>query len=227
MSALAVSAALQANPFAAVAWGCALILAGGALFLISVQQTILSRVMLIGAWGLSALPFSLTASVWTSTAGWLFPFLLLAQAMLTAGWIRHALRPGARLSYESQAAWGRGVYLTGIGLLLLTIIFLGLFGWDGSLQLGAWVIGLTASLLTFGVIWAVPRIRTLNPSRAHWIQPESSSWLERAYRVLWDLYRQLGKIIQTVTSVLEGNSGIMWTLLFLALFVSLMTQRNP
>jgi hypothetical protein len=227
MSALAVSAALQANPVAAVAWGCALILAGGALFLISVQQTILSRVMLIGAWGLSALPFSLTASAWTSTAGWLFPFLLLAQAMLTAGWIRHALRPAARISYESQVAWARGAYLTGIGLLLFTIIFLGLFGWDGSLQLGAWVNGLVASLLTVGLTLAIPRIRTLNPSRAHWIQPASSSWLERAYRVLWDLYRQLGLITQTVTTILEGNSGIMWTLLFLALFISLMTQGNP
>jgi hypothetical protein len=227
MSALAVSAALQANPVAAVAWGCALILAGGALFLISVQQTILSRVMLIGAWGISALPFSLTASAWTSTAGWLFPFLLLAQAMLATGWIRHALRPGARLSYESHAGGARGAYLTGIGLLLFTIIFLGLFGWDGSLQLGAWVIGLIVSLLTFGLIWAIPRIRTLNPSHAHWIQRANSSSLERAYRVLWDLYRQLGQVTQTVTTILEGNSGIMWTLLFLALFISLMTQRNP
>ncbi len=227
MSALAVSAALQANPVAAVAWGCALILAGGMLFLISVRQTILSRVMLIGAWGISALPFSLTASAWTSTAGWLFPFLLLAQAMLTAGWIRHALRLSTRTSYESQVAWARGAYLASIGLLLFTIIFLGLFGWDGSLQLGAWVIGLTASLLTFGLIWAVPRIRMLNPARAHWVQPASSSWLERAYRVLWDLYRQLGQITQTVSTILEGNSGIMWTLLFLALFVSLMTQGNP
>jgi len=227
MSALAVSAALTANPIAAVAWGCALILAGGALFLISVQQTILSRVALIGAWGISALPFSLTASAWTSTTNWLFPFLLLAQAILAAGWIRHILRPSARLSYESQAAWARGAYLTGIGLLLFTIVFLGFFGWNGSLQLGNWIIGLIASLLTFGLVWAMPRIRTLNPARAHWIQPASSSWLERAYRVLWDLYRQLGQITQAVTTILEGNSGIMWTLLFLALFISLMTQRNP
>jgi hypothetical protein len=227
MSALAVSAALQANAVAAVAWGCALILAGGALFLISVQHTLLNRVMLIGAWGISALPFSLTASAWTSTAGWLFPFLLLAQAMLTAGWIRLALRPGARISYESQLIWARGIYLTGIGLPLFTIISLGLFGWDGSLQLGAWVIGLIVSLLTLGLIWAVPRIRTLNPSRAHWIQPGNSSWLERGYSALWELYRQLGQVTQAVTTTLEGNSGIMWTLLFIALFVSLMTQRNP
>jgi hypothetical protein len=227
MSALAVGAALQANPVASVAWGCALILAGGALFLISVQQTILSRAMLIGAWGISALPFSLTASAWISTAGWLLPFLLLAQAMLTAGWVRHALRPAARISYESQVAWARGAYLTGIGLLVFMTIFLGLFGWDGSLQMGAWVIGLIASLLTFGLIWAVPRIRTLNPSRAHWIQPASPSWLERSYSVLWDLYRQLGQITQTISTILEGNSGIMWTLLFLALFISLMTNRNP
>jgi len=227
ISALAISAALQANPVGAVAWGCVLILVGGALFLVSVQHTLLSRVMLIGALGLSTLPFSLTASAWTTTAGWSLPFLLFAQAMLTAGWIRHVLRPGARTSYESQVIWARGVYLTGIGLLLFAIIILGLFGWEGSLHLGAWVIGLLASLLTFGVIWAIPRIRNLNPSRAHWVQPVASSQLNRAYRLLWDLYRQLGKITQAVTVTLEGNSGIMWTLVFLALFVSLMTQRSP
>jgi hypothetical protein len=227
VSALAVSAALQANPIAAVAWGCTLILAGGMLFLISVQHTMLSRVMLIGALGISALPFSLTASAWTSTAGWLFPLLLPAQAMLIAGWIRHILRPAARINYETQVAWARGAYLTGIGLLLFTIIFLGLFGWGGSLQLGAWVIGLIASFLALGLTLAIPRIRMITPLRAHWIQPANSPWLERAYRVLWDLYRQVGQVTQTFTTILEGNSGIMWTLLFLALFVSLITQGNP
>ncbi len=227
VSALAVGAALQANPIAAVAWGCILILGGGALFLISVQQTLLSRVMLIGVFGISALPFSLTASAWTSTAYWLLPFLLFVQAMLAAGWVRHILRPGTRISYESQMIWARSVYLTGIGSLLFAIILLGFFGWDGSLELGAWVMGLLASLLTFVLIWAFPRIRTLNPSRAHWVQPSGSSQLDTAYRFLWDIYRQIGQITRAVSVTLEGNSGIMWTLVFLALFVSLMTQRNP
>ena len=227
MSALAVAAALQANPTASVAWGCVLILAGGALFLVSVQHAQLSRIMLIGAWGLSSLPLSLTASAWTSTTAWAMPFLLVAQAMLAAGWVRHSLRPGARTSYESQVAWARGVYLTGIGLPLFAEVLLGLFGWNGALQVGFWITGLSASLLTLGLIWAIPRLQTLNLNRAHWIRPPGSSWLDRIYNFFQFLFYILENLTQTITASLEGISGIMWALLFLALFVSFMTQGNP
>ena len=64
LASLAVAAALLGNPIGAVSWGIALILLGGALFLASVQQIWISRALLIGAFSLSALPFSLTASGW-------------------------------------------------------------------------------------------------------------------------------------------------------------------
>ena len=233
MGSLAVGAALRANPLGAAAWGCGLILAGGALFLSSEQNKWLTRAMLIGAWGLSALPFSLTATGWNSNPpyfllSWLaWPFLISAHAMLLAGLVRHSLRTTTRLTGEDKPIWARNVYPIGISLLLLTIILLGLYGWDGTLQIGSWFSGLLASLLTVGLLWLTPRLRILNPVRAHWVRPTSASWLDWAYQGLWNLYRRLGRVSQFISNVLEGESGIMWTLLFLALFISFFVQRTP
>jgi hypothetical protein len=41
------------------------------------------------------------------------------------------------------------------------------------------------------------------------------------------LYRAAGRFSQTIADTLEGEGGIMWTLLFLILLVSLIVQRKP
>jgi len=230
LAALAIAAALLGNPVGAVGWGTTLILAGGALFLASVQQTWIGRVLLIGAFSLSALPFSLTASGWqgNSFSFWyVLPFLLIAQALLMAGFIRSALRPSTRASLESQPIWARGIYPIGIGFLLFAQLLLGAWGWEGALNVGAWPVGLCAALLTFGLLWAIPRSAWLNPVPAHWVRPSLTPWLDHLYENLWNLYRGLARLSQAVSDVLEGDGGIMWTLLFLVLFISLITQRKP
>src|SRR3989304_660827 len=131
MGALAVAAALQANPVGAAAWGCALILAGGVLFLSSETNRWLVRALWIGVLGISALPFSLTATGWDDKGmnfwpAW--PFLLLTQSMLMAGFIRHGQRTSTRIRNEAQPIWERNVYPIVIALLLIMITLLGLFG---------------------------------------------------------------------------------------------------
>lgn len=227
LAALAVASALGGNPAGAVAWGCALILCGGGLFLASVQQVWLNRALLIGAWSLSSLPFSLTASAWQSGRYGIFlPFLIIAQALIIAGFIRHALRPGGRDALDKQAGWPIKVYPIGIILLVVIQLLLGFFGWEGARQIGFWPAALAASLLTFGLVWATPRLRLLNPIRAHWVQPASSS-LDGFYRSLWTFYQLLGRLSQAISDTLEGAGGILWTLLFLVLFISLMLGRTP
>ncbi|MFN8383247.1 MAG: hypothetical protein U0V02_14980 [Anaerolineales bacterium] len=222
--ALSVIAALSGSSTGAIAWGCALILVGGALFLTSVQITWLNRAMLIGAWSLSALPFSLTASAWVGRLGFFIPFVIAAQALTLAGFIRHALRPAERESFDSQPGWARAVYPAGILLLIIVQIVLGLIGWKGALQIGAWLQALIVSILTFGLVWATPRFRILNPIRAHWVTTSTTSRLSGFYQSLWSLYRTLARLSQSIIATLEGEGGIMWTLLFLALFVSLLSQ---
>lgn len=230
IGALAVASALRGDQAGATAWGVALVLAGGALFLASVQQVWLNRASLIGAWALSSLPFSLTAVAWQNDVSGLaifLPFLLIAQALIIVGFIRHALRPSTRASLDSQPAWARSVYPAGIGLMLFVQLLLGLWGWDGAAQIGAWMAGLIASFLTLGLLWAVPRFPILNPARAHWVQPASASRLDQLYQNLWSVYLWFARISQTISTTLEGEGGIMWALLFLILFVALIVQRKP
>lgn len=230
MGSLVVAAALRSNPIGAAAWSCALVLSGGALFLFSEQNRWLTRALYIGAFGISSLPFSMTATGWNSggTGFWLaFPFLLLSHAMLIAGFIRHAQRTNLRTLNEDQPVWGKNVYPFGILLLLVVTIILGIFGWDGALQFGNWLAAIIVSGLTVLILWLTPRLRILNPVRAHWVRPTSTSWLDWAYEALWGLYQQLGRVSNTFSSLLEGESGIMWTLLFLVLFMTVFAHRNP
>ncbi len=226
LAALAVISALSGNPLGAVAWGCALILVGGSLFLSSIQHTWLKRMLLFGAWSLSSLPFSLTASAWLAGLYLFTPFIITAQALLIAGFIRHVLRPLDGESLESQPTWMRTVYLSGIILLVATQLWLALFGWDGAQQSGAWLHALIASLAAAAIVWATPRLRVLNPVRAEWVG-SAVSGVNSVYQNLWLLYRALERISQTVIATLEGESGIMWTLLFLILFISYLTQGIP
>ena len=143
MASLAVVAALRANPVGAAAWGCALILAGGALFLSSEPVKRLIRVLSVGALGISSLPFSLTATGWNSGGSDFLPawiILIPTQAMLMTGFIRHSQRLSTtRSGFEDQPIWARNVYPIGIVLPLFTVLLLGFFGWDGVLQVGNWI----------------------------------------------------------------------------------------
>jgi hypothetical protein len=74
-----------------------------------------------------------------------------------------------------------------------------------------------------GLVWATRRFRIFNPVRAHWVTSTATS-LNNIYQGFWSLYRALGRISQIINQTLEGEGGIMWTLLFLVLFVSLIVQ---
>jgi hypothetical protein len=196
------------------------------LFLVSVQQVWVNRILLIGALSLSSLPFSLTASAWLGKLDFFLPFVIAAQVLIVAGFVRHALRPGGRDTLDSQPNWSRTVYPTGIILLVVLQIVLGLIGWNGARQIGAWLQAVIVSVLTVVLVWATPRFRALNPVRAHWVS-STASRVSNIYQSLWMVYRFLGRISQAINLTLEGEGGIMWTLLFLVLFVSLLAQGTP
>ncbi len=223
LAAFSVISALSGNPLGVVAWGCALILVGGALFLASAQHRWADRALLAGMWSLSSLPFSLTASAWLGNLGFFVPFVILAQSLLMAGFLRQALRSAGRTSLESQPGWANKIYPAGIILLAVFQLALGFAGWDGALQVGAWLQAIVTAAVTFGLVWATPRLRILNPIRAHWVSPAVSG-LSSLYGSWWVVYRLLRRLSQTVINVLEGEGGIMWTLLLLILFISFMTQ---
>jgi hypothetical protein len=226
LAALAISAALRAEAQASIAWSTVMVLAGGALFLSSVQETWLDRILLINVWGLSALPFSLTAGAWlgpSDISTVFLPLLIAAQVLLMVGVVRQTLRSGNRGFLDQLPAWTRSVYPAGIGLLLLLEILLGLWGWGGAMQIGVLPASLGSLVLFGGLVWATRQSSFLRRVRTEWIDSASSK-LNGLYRGVWSTYRSLGRMSETVSATLEGDGGVMWTLLFLVLFVSVMSQ---
>jgi hypothetical protein len=223
IASLAVLSAASGNPIGTVAWGCAMILVGGALFLTSIQDHRLNRALLIGVWSLSTLPFSLTGGAWLGRLGFVTPFAIATQALLMAGLVRHTLRAGGSETWDEQPGWAKTVYPAGIILLLVTQLLLGFIGWDGALQTGSWLQALFASLLTMGLVWGARRFRIFNPVRAHWVTATGAG-VNSLYQWLWSLYRGLARLAQTINISLEGEGGVMWTLLFLILFISIIVE---
>ncbi|MFL7870391.1 MAG: hypothetical protein AB8I58_16305 [Anaerolineales bacterium] len=229
LASLAMASALRGNPVGATAWNCALLLSGGALFLSSANHIWLNRALWIGMWGISALPFSITATGWGSAipSFWpVWPFLLLAQALLLAGYLRHAMRPTLRVNFETLDRATQYVYPLGIGILLTTLFSLGLWGWEGAFRAGAWIPALLGASLGGLTTWLAPRLRVLTPLRAHWVRPNATSWIDWSFRGLWGLYRQVGRLSNAFSAIMEGDGGFMWTLLFMVLFITLIIQGN-
>jgi len=230
VSALAIASSLRGNPIGAAAWSCGLILAGSALFLASAQNRFVDRYLFVGVWGISALPFSTTATGWVSQSDstWLsLPPTLLAQTLLIAGYIRFCQRSTTRSSFENQPIWAINVYPIGIVLILSTMILIGLFGWEGGLQFGNWIPSILTPLLTALLLWLVPRVRILNPIRIQSEGTTQARWAITANQLLWNIYFSIRRFIHLFTGVVEGQGGIMLTFLFLALLLTVFAQGTP
>lgn len=226
MASLSLAATLRANPIGGVAWGLALILGGGVLFLSSIRNKWLNRLLIFSLIAMSALPMTLTATGWESNVSqpWGFWLILLpAHALLLAGFYRHAQRAD-KTNFKRQNKYTRLIYPLGIAIMLFSIILLGFWGWGGAASIGTWLFGLGIILLTALLIWLRPRIRSLNPLQAHWLKPETERSRNLFYNSFWAFYQFFRNLSKQITNILESDGGILWALLFMILFASLLAE---
>ncbi len=227
MASLAFSATLHANPVGSVAWGVALVLGGGVLFLSSVQNKWLNRLILLSIIAMSTIPLTLTATGWqsnTSQWGGFWFILLPAHALLLAGYYRHTQRRD-KDSFKSHNQFTLFAYPLGIGIMLFSLLFLGLWGWDGSASIGAWQFSLVSIFLIASLIWLRPRIRSLNPLQAHWLKPTNTEKRKNfIYSISLSFYYFLRNLSQQITNILESEGGILWALLLIILLASLLAE---
>lgn len=240
MAALAVASAINGNPAASTTWGVALLLGGGMLSLHTVRARRFLFLPLLSLWGLAGLPFSPSASGWQglvagSYGGWSALFIL-SQTLMVLGFLRHSLRLGEDHP-PGMERWVQVIYPIGLLFLPATHIFLGLFGWPGSRTMGVWWAALASALLVVVLSLIVLR----RPSEAAGVSLFSRGWfsplarnflngvasffrLDWAYRILWVFYRWIGKLIELLTNILEGDGGILWVLLLLVLLLTVLQE---
>ena len=221
---LAVAASLQGNPLGAAGWGCSILLVGSALCVNSIADRWARRTLLVVLLIISGLPFTLTATAWLAPENnwtWILPVFLAGQAMLLAGCYHLALRPPAGTAMRMEVLALRGMQYAGTGLPILVGVLLGLGGWPGGSQIGAPLAALLLIPLTAALAVAKGRMPLLNPVTADllpkWLIQAATSMRREGSRIGESLQR----LADAVTRTMEGEAGIMWGLLFLVLFVSL------
>ena len=238
LAGLAVGSVIRSYPVASLAWGICLILSGGILFLYSARERRLIFLPTLGVLAMTGLPFTPAGGGWQGLV--ILPInlpdfiFLLAQVLLVVGYIRHMLRPEETLA--SMERWIKGVYPFGLLLLSVTAWLIEFLAWPSATGLDHWWASAVAAGLAAGGWFGLRRLR------AWWkVHPERTAWVSAAarpvgvvlnylfrfdwfYRLAEILYRVMQRVIQAVTVLLEGEGGVLWVLVLLALLASLLNN---
>jgi hypothetical protein len=223
VASLAVASALRGQPSASLAWGLAGLFSGGLLFLSSARDRRLTWLTLLGFLGFSALPYTPTwegARLFSAPFNPLLLLCLVSHALLLFGYAWHTFRPGRPLTGIERWVWL--IYPLGLALLPVTHFAFGLrnnLGVGPMPVAGWWVGAASLGLVGIGVLWSergpqIPR-QPFDLLRSIF----SLNWL---YTGFWAFYRSFGRLITFLTVVFEGEGGVLWALLVLVLFVSLL-----
>ena len=236
LAGLAVASAVLGNPRASIVWGCALILPGSLLFLYSARQKSLWVFPIIGAFFLSGLPVSLVSSGWVGlfNSHNLFQdvVLWLAVVILLAGYLHHAFHEGDRLA--AMERWVQTAYPIGLAFILAACLIIALIGWPGIITVQYWWAGMSTMAVSAGLWFVYDRFQGVIPAdtpnydwAAALLQKIGSAlsavlsfdWL---YQIVWFIFGLIQKIVQLLAAFLEGDGGVLWALLLLALLITLL-----
>ena len=235
LAGVAIGSAVRGRPMAALAWGTALLFAGGAVFLFSARNRLLRAIFILCWIGLSGLPFTPAASGWQGLVVLPFNLLdivnILVYSMLLLGFLRYVLTPGSTL--EEMEGWAKVVYSLGLVIFIVSYWLVGVFGWEGSFTLGNWWGSTISVVLCLGGgigIWLLNR-------RSRWPMEINEGWfilfvrkvsaiigqvlnLNWLYQFAAFIFRIMQRLVNFVALILEGEGGILWALVLLVLIIS-------
>ena len=240
-AALATASVINGASKASIAWGLALVLPGSLLYLYYPRIQRMNFLLHFGLIGLIGLPFTPAASGWSGFIAnglnvWTF-FYVIAHAIIVLGYLKLSLELGGETNILES--WARLVYPLGIIIIVQSILALGLIGWPGSLTLGVWWLPIISVLIIVLAFFVVRRAGygTVNmklPSSSplsnviNWVMPriEPVFRLEWVYQIVWRIFNLFSKVLKSFTVILEGEGGILWTILLLVLLISLLTGNG-
>ncbi len=234
LAGLAVASVINGSPQASIAWGTALILFGSVLFFFSARRRQILYIPALGVIGISGLPFTPAASGWQGviggSAGMFSLFAIITVVLLIWGYLRHAWR--GRDELYRMERWVHTIYPTGLLIMIAAGAANGYLGWPGSRTVGIWWASITAALIAGGGIVLALSLRSRFDDQeisGRWLSVFARriggvlaaifrlNWL---YRFLAWLYGIVQSFIQLLTAMFEGDGGILWALVILALLIS-------
>lgn len=236
LSSFAMQCALQGNPLASRAWGLALLLSGALLYLFEPPIRRIRFLPLLGIIGLVGLPYTLAASGWEGLIGAEFTFrsfvFIFPHALLLIGYLRYALESNIAITALEKHA--RITFPIGLVLILQTILILNVTGWPGILTPGLWwppaaslvLVGLSV-LAFFKLGLKVPFTNLEQRLPFYRIAHAILAGIQAFFSLDWVyiagnfLGKQIGKVTNLITELVEGEGGILWSLVFLIALTTL------
>lgn len=236
---LALISVINGNPFNSLAWSMMMILSGGVLFLYSARAKFSIALPLLAAAALSGLPFTPAAFGWPGILDESFTIFdivpVLTVALLMVGIVRHALTPGDLL--KDMQGWIRVAYLLGLFLLVGSAWLVVLLLPGKAFIIGPWPVSVAALLVAIVLVLLGLRWQTFGQwqPRLAWlaglIRPVAK-WLDSIFRLHW-LYALFNnfllvvrRIVNVFSLILEGEGGVLWTLVLLALLLTLLLPKG-
>jgi len=234
----AAASVLNGAPQASIAWGLVMILPGSLLFLYFPRIQRINFLLLFGLIGLLGLPFTPAASGWVGLVAngfniWTIIFII-AHGLMVLGYLDRALQPGGMPAVLES--WARVVFPLSLIFVIQTMIVLGWIGWPGAFTLGVWWLSLISNVLILTIVILIHRFGARSPyfqlpassgirKTMDWLLPrlEPIFRLEWLYQVAWRVYNFLGRIMKVLSVILEGEGGILWTILILVLLITILT----
>jgi hypothetical protein len=234
LAAVAVTCVISQHPEAVTAWGEVYLLAAGVLFLYSERSNGVMWIALLGLLGASTLPVSPANYGWAGLFPEGFDLLgvvyVVVVAFILFGYFKHLLRPEGNFSRLDR--WIQRTYPAGLFLLIIAqaVIFYRTF--SSSFRVQYWWAGAAASILALASVVAWNRLQQQTTLSARQnlfslITSRISNWLNNVlsfnwlYHILEVVYGGLFSVVQVLSETLEGEGGVLWALVLLALLVSI------
>ncbi|NPV57821.1 MAG: hypothetical protein HPY76_14290, partial [Anaerolineae bacterium] len=239
LASMAISSVVRGNAQSSITWGVLLLLCGSTLFFATERTRMFRWINLLSVASLLGLPFTPAAAGWLGLI--VLPFnlmdivVILAYTILLVGTIRHALR--LEVSPEGLEPWVQAVYPIGLIFLIISQWLVAVFGVI-PLTIGVWYAAAAANLLALVAVIMLSRRNLLLASQDG--QSEDLPALpgrvgvtitefvrlEWLYAFLARLYRLLRAIVNFITRILEGDGGLLWVILMLALVATFLRGRG-
>ena len=228
------------QPVSVLIWGLLMVCTGGWIFLSESQKRKFNFLLIIAMVTLCGLPFSPASIAFLGIAGGTLkvfnPLIWISLDLLMIGLAQFSVsekNPPDNQSLENWMRLFRGFGLSGLLLSSWVVIILQTKGWNQLQTLPAQITAVILFILMLIVFISKDikqKIQNSGVYQIHNVMTPFARFINNVfhfdwfYKLLESLLNFQARINSWVNSLLEGEGGILWSLVFLAVLISLLVN---